>query len=35
MWIHESFGMYAEALYLECTKDKAAGVEYLVGRART
>ncbi|MGG7381513.1 M1 family aminopeptidase, partial [Escherichia coli] len=23
MWIHESFGMYAEALYLECTKDKA------------
>jgi aminopeptidase N len=23
--------MYAEALYLECTKDKAAGVEYLVG----
>ncbi len=31
MWIHESFGMYAEALYLECTKDKAAGVEYLVG----
>ena len=31
MWIHESFGMYAEALYLECTKDKAAGERYLVG----
>ena len=31
MWIHESFGMYAEALYLECTKDKAAGDRYLVG----
>jgi len=31
MWIHESFGMYAEALYLECTKDKEAGGRYLVG----
>jgi aminopeptidase N len=31
MWIHESFGMYAEALYLECTKGKAAGERYLVG----
>jgi len=31
MWIHESFGMYAEALYLECVKDKAAGERYLVG----
>jgi len=31
MWIHESFGMYAEALYLECTKDQAAGDRYLVG----
>ncbi|HEV2291594.1 MAG TPA: M1 family metallopeptidase, partial [Gemmatimonadales bacterium] len=31
MWIHESFGMYAEALYLECQKDHAAGVRYLVG----
>lgn len=31
MWIHESFGMYAEALYLECTAGKEAGVNYLVG----
>lgn len=31
MWIHESFGMYAEALYLECAKDQAAGERYLVG----
>ncbi|MGB7212013.1 MAG: M1 family metallopeptidase [Gemmatimonadales bacterium] len=31
MWIHESFAMYAEALYLECTKDHAAGDRYLVG----
>ncbi len=31
MWIHESFGMYAEALYLECTKGKEAGDRYLVG----
>ncbi|MGH7532013.1 MAG: M1 family metallopeptidase, partial [Gemmatimonadales bacterium] len=34
MWIHESFGMYAEALYLECTKDHAAGDRYLVGVRR-
>lgn len=31
MWIHESFGMYAEALYLECTQSQAAGERYLVG----
>jgi aminopeptidase N len=31
MWIHESFGTYAEALHLECTKDRAAGERYLVG----
>jgi aminopeptidase N len=31
MWIHESFGMYAEALYLECTKGKEAGDRYLIG----
>ncbi len=35
MWIHESFGMYAEALYLECTKDKAAGDRYLEGVRQT
>jgi len=31
MWIHESFGMYAEAIYLECVKDKDSGTRYLVG----
>ncbi len=31
MWIHESFGMYAEALYLECTRGEEAGDRYLVG----
>ncbi len=31
MWIHESFGMYAEALFLECQKDRAAGERYVVG----
>jgi aminopeptidase N len=31
MWIHESFGMYAEALYLECQKNREAGVKYVVG----
>lgn len=31
MWIHESFGMYAEALYLECQKDRAAGERYVAG----
>jgi aminopeptidase N len=34
MWIHESFGMYAEGLYLECQKNKDAGVRYLVGVRR-
>ncbi len=31
MWIHESFGMYAEALYLECTKGKDAADTYVAG----
>lgn len=31
MWIHESFGMYAEGLYLECARDRAAGERYLIG----
>lgn len=35
MWIHESFGMYAEALYLECTKSREAGERYLVGVRRS
>ncbi len=35
MWIHESFGNYAEALWLECTKGRAAAERYVIGlRAR-
>jgi hypothetical protein len=34
MWIHESFGMYAEGLFLECTKGRAAEDTYLVGVRR-
>ena len=34
MWIHESFGMYSEALWLECQKGKAAAERYLVGVRR-
>ena len=34
-WIHESFANYAESLYEECQKGKAAGAEYVIGtRAR-
>ncbi len=28
MWIHESFGAYAEALYVECRHGYAAGLKY-------
>ncbi len=31
MWVHESFAMYAEGLYLECTEGKEAGARYLIG----
>ncbi|MBA2627289.1 MAG: M1 family metallopeptidase [Gemmatimonadales bacterium] len=31
MWIHESFAMYAEGLWIECTKDRASAERYLVG----
>jgi aminopeptidase N len=34
MWIHESFGMYAEALFLECQQDRAAGERYVAGLRR-
>jgi aminopeptidase N len=34
MWVHEGFGMYAEALYLECTEGKDAGARYLLGVRR-
>lgn len=29
MWIHEAFATYAEALMMECSIDKTAGVRYL------
>ena len=31
MWIHESFGNYAENIYTECQQGKAAGAEYAIG----
>ena len=31
MWIHESFGNYAEGLYTECQDGTAAGAEYIIG----
>lgn len=31
MWVHEAFGNYAEALYVECQKDARAGAEYVRG----
>ncbi len=31
MWIHESFGNYAESLYVEYYYDKEAGSEYVLG----
>jgi len=31
MWIHESFGNYAEGLYTECRLGKTAGAAYVVG----
>ena len=34
MWIHESFGQYAEGLYLEYHFGKEAGYEYLQGLRR-
>jgi len=34
MWIHESFGNYAEGLYTECQQGKAAGAEYIIGSRR-
>lgn len=29
MWLHEGFGTYAEALYVECRKDYRAGGKYM------
>ena len=31
MWVHESFGNYAEALYTECLRGKEAGARYARG----
>lgn len=31
MWVHEAFAMYAEGLFVECTKGKDAGARYLIG----
>jgi aminopeptidase N len=32
MWIHESFGNYAENLYQECLTNKADGARYTIGQ---
>jgi len=32
MWIHESFGAYAEALYVECSHGYEAGLKYQNGK---
>lgn len=34
MWVHESFGNYAESLYTECLHDQAAGARYVRGTRR-
>jgi aminopeptidase N len=34
MWVHESFANYAENLYVECLRGKAAGAEYVIGSRR-
>jgi len=31
MWVHESFANYAEGIYVECLRGKAAGAEYVRG----
>jgi aminopeptidase N len=34
MWIHESFGNYAEGIYQECLTGKADGAKYIIGSRR-
>lgn len=34
MWVHESFGNYAENLYVECIMGKEAGADYVIGTRR-
>lgn len=31
MWVHESFGNYAENLYAECQQGREAGARYVIG----
>ncbi|MEJ2503913.1 MAG: M1 family metallopeptidase [Gemmatimonadota bacterium] len=31
MWVHESFGNYAESLHVECLRDREAGARYVRG----
>src|SRR5690606_37599624 len=31
MWIHEAFTMYAEGLFVECSKGRKAGIKYIAG----
>ena len=34
MWVHESFGNYAENLYVECMMGKEKGAAYVIGSRR-
>jgi aminopeptidase N len=34
MWVHESFGNYAEGIYTECLRGKEAGARYIIGTRR-
>jgi aminopeptidase N len=34
MWVHESFGNYAENLYTECLLGKQTGADYVIGSRR-
>lgn len=34
MWVHEGFANYAEGLYVECLRGKAAGAEYNIGNRK-
>ena len=34
MWVHESFGNYAENLYVECQQGREAGAQYVIGTRR-
>jgi hypothetical protein len=34
MWIHESFGNYAEGIYQECLTNKEDGAKYIIGSRR-